>query len=170
MRVNGTLVDAKLCTFTLESMHFIFNKCPIYTHDGASAKFSTNSHETDYSAGNHNSNSQKLELPRWWPSTAARETWIIQGALRATPRKNTDEKENQIFLKYKEIQNGAVANSFMRKGFLMYEEMRKYLAIYEEAVSHTRLCNCSILIFLISEENLNFLFLSVNWIKRGRIV
>ncbi len=31
-------------------MHFIFNKCPIYGHDCASAKFSTNSHETDYSA------------------------------------------------------------------------------------------------------------------------
>ena len=30
-------------------MHFIFNKCPIYTHDGESAKFSSNSHETDYS-------------------------------------------------------------------------------------------------------------------------
>jgi hypothetical protein len=28
----------------------IFNKCPIYTHDDASAKFSTNSHETDYGA------------------------------------------------------------------------------------------------------------------------
>jgi hypothetical protein len=38
-------------TFTLESMHFIFTKCAIYTHDGASAKFSTNSQETDYSAG-----------------------------------------------------------------------------------------------------------------------
>ncbi len=50
--VNGTFVEAKMCTlsFTLESTHFIFNKCPIYTHDGASAKFSTNSHETDYSA------------------------------------------------------------------------------------------------------------------------
>jgi hypothetical protein len=40
-----------MCTFTLESTHFIFNKCPIYTHDGASSKFSTNSHETDYSVG-----------------------------------------------------------------------------------------------------------------------
>ncbi len=49
MSVNGTLVEAKMCTFTLESTHFIFNKCPIYTHDGASAKFSTNSQETDYS-------------------------------------------------------------------------------------------------------------------------
>ncbi len=26
-----TLAEAKMCTFTLESTHFIFNKCPIYT-------------------------------------------------------------------------------------------------------------------------------------------
>ncbi len=44
--------------------------------------------------------------------------------------------ENQIFLIYKEIQSGAVAKSYMRKGFLIYEEMRKYFPIYEEAVSH----------------------------------
>jgi hypothetical protein len=50
MSVNGTLVEVKMCTFSLESTHFVFSKCPIYTHDGASAKFSTNSHETDYSA------------------------------------------------------------------------------------------------------------------------
>ncbi len=47
--VNGTLVEAKLCTFALECTHFIFNLCPIYTNDGASAIFSTNSQETDYS-------------------------------------------------------------------------------------------------------------------------
>ncbi len=47
--VNETL-EAKMCTFTLESTHFIFNKCPIYTHEGASAKFSANLQETDYSA------------------------------------------------------------------------------------------------------------------------
>jgi hypothetical protein len=29
---------------------------------------------------------------------------------------------------------GSVAKSFMRKGFLIYEEMRKYLGIYKEAV------------------------------------
>jgi hypothetical protein len=46
------------------------------------------------------------------------------------------KKEIKIFLVYKEIQMGAVAKSYMRKGFLMYEEMRKYLVIYEEAVSH----------------------------------
>jgi hypothetical protein len=35
----------------VQCAHFSFNKCPIYTHDGASAKFSTNSQETDNSAG-----------------------------------------------------------------------------------------------------------------------
>ncbi len=44
------------------------------------------------------------------------------------------KKENQVFLIYKEIQNGAVAKSYMRRGFLIYEEMRKYLDIYEDAV------------------------------------
>jgi hypothetical protein len=49
---------------------------------------------------------------------------------------NTDKKENQIFLIYKEMLSGAVAKSYMRKGFQIYEEMRKYFPIYEEAVSH----------------------------------
>jgi hypothetical protein len=48
----------------------------------------------------------------------------------------TDKKEKKIFLIYKEIQMGLGAKSCMRKGFLIYEEMRKYLVIYEEAVSH----------------------------------
>jgi hypothetical protein len=48
----------------------------------------------------------------------------------------TDKKENKIFLICKEIHNEAVAKSYMRKGFLIYEEMRKYVPIYEEAVSH----------------------------------
>jgi hypothetical protein len=46
---------------------------------------------------------------------------------------HTDEKENEIFLIYKEIQMGSVAKSYVRKGFLIYEEMRKYFSIYEEA-------------------------------------
>jgi hypothetical protein len=37
--------------FKAECANFSFNKCPIYTHDGASAKFSTNSHEKDNSVG-----------------------------------------------------------------------------------------------------------------------
>jgi hypothetical protein len=47
------------------------------------------------------------------------------------------DKANQIFLIYKEILIGADAKSYMRKSFLIYEEMCKYFPIYEEAVSHT---------------------------------
>ncbi len=47
----------------------------------------------------------------------------------------TDKKENQIFLIYK-VECEAVAKSYIRKGFLIYEEMRKYFPMYEEAVSH----------------------------------
>ncbi len=42
---------------------------------------------------------------------------------------NTDKKENKVFLIFKEIQIGAVAKSYMRKGFLIYEEIRKYFPI-----------------------------------------
>ncbi len=49
MCVNGTLVEDKMRRFKGESEHFNFNKCPIYTHDGASAKFSNNSREMDNS-------------------------------------------------------------------------------------------------------------------------
>jgi hypothetical protein len=47
----------------------------------------------------------------------------------------TVKKENQIFLVYKEIQSGAFAKSYVRKDFLIYEEMRKYFPMYKEAVS-----------------------------------
>ncbi len=50
MRVNGILVEDKMPRFKGECEHFRFSKCPIYTHDGASAKFSTNSQEMDNSA------------------------------------------------------------------------------------------------------------------------
>ncbi len=50
MGLNGTLVEAKMFTFTLEYTHFTFNKCPIVTHDSANAKFTTSWDETDYSA------------------------------------------------------------------------------------------------------------------------
>jgi hypothetical protein len=36
---------------------------------------------------------------------------------------HTDKKENQIFLIYKEIQKGAVANSYMTNGLLIYGEI-----------------------------------------------
>jgi hypothetical protein len=54
-----------------------------------------------------------------------------------TPFPRTDKKENEIFLIYKEINMGSVAKSYVRKGSLIYEEMRKYLTKYEEeAVSY----------------------------------
>ncbi len=57
--VNGTLVEDKMRGFKGECAHFSFNKCPIYTHDGASAKFNTNSQETDNSVGTY----RTLQVP-----------------------------------------------------------------------------------------------------------
>jgi hypothetical protein len=68
----------------------------------------------------------------------------------------TNKKENIIFLIYKEIQMGSGAKSFMRKGFLVYEEISKYFTIYGEAVLHPIPPN-----FLIYEENFIFFFISV---------
>jgi hypothetical protein len=45
----------------------------------------------------------------------------------------TDKKENKIFLIYQEIQMGSDAKSYMRKGFLIYEEMRKSFTMYEDS-------------------------------------
>ncbi len=73
---------------------------------------------------------------------------------------HTDKKEHQIFLIYKEIQSGAVEKSYKRTDFLIYEEMRKYFSIYEEAVSHIWLCNCSIMKFLKYGEDFLFFFIS----------
>jgi hypothetical protein len=64
--------------------------------------------------------------------TTIQESWLSVSIVTAH---YTDKKENKIFLIYREIQNGAVAKSYMRKGFLIYDEMRKYFPIYEEAVS-----------------------------------
>ncbi len=62
---------------------------------------------------------------------------------------------------YKEIQKGAVAKSYMRKGFLICEEMRKYLVIYEGAFSQIWLCNCFLLNFLMYIwENFILFFIS----------
>ncbi len=51
MSVKGTLVEAKMCTSTLEFTHFIFKKCAIYTHDGERVP-NLDSHEADYSVFN----------------------------------------------------------------------------------------------------------------------
>ncbi len=53
-------------------------------------------------------------------------------------RAYTDKIENNIFshIQYKEIQIGSGPKSYVKKGFLIYEEMRKFFTTYEEAVSH----------------------------------
>ncbi len=53
---------------------------------------------------------------------------------------------------------GAVAKSYMRKGFLIYKELRKYLVIYEAAVSHIWICNRSLLDSLYIWGKFCFLF------------
>ncbi len=55
--------------------------------------------------------------------------------------------DNKIKWNFPHIYMGAVAKSYKRQGFKIYEEMRKYIVIYEEAVSHIWLCNCSLLDF-----------------------
>ncbi len=56
---------------------------------------------------------------------------------------------------------GSGAKSYMRKGFLIYEEMRKYFTIYEEAVNHISLCTPIPLNFLLDVKNFLFFFISV---------
>ncbi len=46
------------------------------------------------------------------------------------------KKKTKFSIIYKEIQMGSGAKSFMRKGFLLYEEMLKFFLINREAVSH----------------------------------
>jgi hypothetical protein len=45
----------------------------------------------------------------------------------------TDKKMSSFVRKFR---TGAVAKSYMRTDFLIFEKMRKYLLIFEEAVSH----------------------------------
>jgi hypothetical protein len=69
----------------------------------------------------------------------------------------TDKKVNKIFLIYEEIQMGSGAKSYMRKGFLIYVEMGKYLTIYEDAVSHVTLHPNPSEFFTYEENLISFL-------------
>ncbi len=58
---------------------------------------------------------------------------------------------------------GSGAKSYMRKGFLIYEEMRRFFPKYEETVRHIWLCLHPIPPnFLIYEENFILFFISVS--------
>jgi hypothetical protein len=50
-------------------------------------------------------------------------TPLNETKIKSNQKEYTDKKENQIFLIYKEIQSGPV----VRKCFLIYEEIRKYI-------------------------------------------
>ncbi len=66
----------------------------------------------------------------------------------------------------------AVAKSYMRKDFLIYEEMRKYLIIQymrRPLVIYVWLCNPSLLDFLIYKENFILFFTSVLKRKYGML-
>jgi hypothetical protein len=71
----------------------------------------------------------------------------------------TDKKENKTFLIFKEIQIGSGANSYMRKGFLIYEKwanfspyMRRPLDTYDFAPDPTEFH------YTVYEENLLIFF------------
>ncbi len=63
------------------------------------------------------------------PYTLVNKRCNVLALIRSLVLNRTLIKKNEIFLINKEIQMGAVVKSYMRKGFLIYEEMRKYLPI-----------------------------------------
>ncbi len=74
---------------------------------------------------------------KWNNEKVEYQAFLLSYGLPPPPHASyTYKKENQIVLIYKEIQSGAVAKSYMRKGFLIYEKMRKYFTIYEKAVTY----------------------------------
>ncbi len=76
----------------------------------------------------------------------------------------TDKKENKIFLIYKEIHMGSGTKSYMRKDFLIYEEMHKYFYFIWGRYSHILLCTRSLWISLIYEENfILFFYQCIRW-------
>ncbi len=75
----------------------------------------------------------------------------------------TDKKENQIFLIYKENSEWSSCKVIYEEGLpnIWGNAQIQYFSIYEEAVSDIWHCNCSILNFLIYEENFIFFFIAV---------
>jgi len=67
----------------------------------------------------------RVRKPWGWVQYSSRPT-DSQCPQRGIPGRYSDKKENRIFLIYREIQSGAVAKSYMRKGFLIYGEMREH--------------------------------------------
>ncbi len=62
---------------------------------------------------------------------------------------------------------GTVAKSYMRKGFLIYEDMRKYLVIHEGAAIYD--FATAPFCFFLHEKNFGF-FISAGSIPRNRLL
>ncbi len=64
-------------------------------------------------------------------------TPIVKIPICRTNQNYTLLKEKIKFSSYiRKFRNGAVAKSYMREGFLIYDEIRKYLTINEEATTY----------------------------------
>ncbi len=78
----------------------------------------------------------EFDAPGWWMTSSGGATrLILQGRIRwpallYTCLSYTDKKENQIFLIYKEIQNGVVAKSYEINGLLIYGDIFAHFLIY----------------------------------------
>jgi hypothetical protein len=84
---------------------------------------------------------------------------VYLNGVPCAPRKKVTsliKKKIKIFPIYKEIQNGAVAKSYITNGLLIYGEIIPYFLIYWEVLPHILLCNCSTLNFLIYREKIDF--------------
>ncbi len=87
--------------------------------------------------------------------------YVSFNRIKSVVRVNALIKKKIKFSSYiRKFRRERLQRSYMRKGFLIYEEMSKYLVIFEEAISHIGLCNRSSLDFLINEDNLIFFFIS----------
>ncbi len=107
-----------------------------------------------------------FRLDECWPAPAT--IWICRLATQPSPgslpcKSHTDKKENQIFLIYKEIQNGAVAKSYRTNSLLIWWNICAFPHKLG-ALPHIWLCNCSTLNFLIYMRKILFNFLSVHTI------
>ncbi len=74
----------------------------------------------------------------------------------------TVKNERKLFSYVRKFRReGSDAKSYIRKGFLIYEERRKYLVMDGDPISPIWLCTRSLLNCLIYEENFHFFFNSV---------
>ncbi len=85
----------------------------------------------------------------WRPTQPPLVHTVILHSLHQLVR-HTDKKKTKFSSYIRKFRVGSGATSYMRIGFLIYEEMRKFFSIYEKAVSHIWLYTPS-LYFIVKE-------------------